>query len=61
VFSTFLSHQKKLQLLPSKMGVIKAKGDEKSITIQNFNFGDKYIKCISKGIDRIYYKQYNFR
>jgi len=37
-------------MYPSKLGVIKLKGDENILNISNYKFGDRHIEVLSKGI-----------
>jgi len=36
--------------MPSKVGIIKFEGDPNSIKVNNYKFGDKYIKVMSDAI-----------
>jgi len=39
--------------MPSRMGIVKFGGDPNSIKVNNYNFGDKYIKVMSDAIFKL--------
>jgi hypothetical protein len=39
--------------MPSKLGIIKQRGDVNQIQCNNYKFGDKYIKVMSEAVGRI--------
>jgi len=39
--------------MPSRMGIIKFKGDPNSIRVDNYKYGDKYMKVMSDAIKKL--------
>lgn len=36
--------------MPSKLGIVKAKGDYNTLNVDNYKYGNQYIECLSKGV-----------
>jgi len=36
--------------MPSKLGIVKLKGDYNTLNVDNYKYGDNYISCLSKGV-----------
>ncbi len=36
--------------MPSKLGLVKIKGNSDKVNINNFKYGDKYMKILSEGL-----------
>ncbi|EGR31140.1 leucine rich repeat protein [Ichthyophthirius multifiliis] len=51
--TSILKEIEKQKLLPCKLGIIKSKGENTDIKINNMHYGDKYAKVISQGIKQI--------
>lgn len=60
-YTTMLENIEERRLFPSKLGIVKARGQEKRMTLQNYNFGDKYVECLSQGLGRLNYNSFDFR
>ena len=49
-YTNILKKCEKLNIMPSKVGLIRHEGKEDSLSIKNMRFGDKYIQVLGKGI-----------
>ena len=49
-FTAVLDSTERKRLMPSKLGLVRLKGDQNTLDIKNQKYGDEYIECLSKGV-----------
>ena len=52
-YTNILYNCEKLNVVPSKVGLIKTEGKEDTIYVKNMRFGDKYMQVLGKAMDGI--------
>lgn len=48
-----MKNTQKDKILPSKLGIIKFAGNPNAVQVNNYKFGDNYIKAMSEGIKKL--------